>query len=271
MPLPSQLRAGRWRARRGARPGSACRRTSSRSEGRSSEPRIVISRLGRRCRSRRGCRSCSSTSRITRSLAVAVVASTAASAGSRSTSAGDPPVVGPEVVAPVGDAVGLVDDEQARGRDQLRQHVRAEARVGEPLGAEQQQVDLAGVDRLEGLVPVVAVGGVDGRGLDPERRRRPRAGCASARSAARRGSSAPRPGLAQHRRGDEVDGALAPAGALHAQHAAAVAARARRSPRAGPRGSPPRGCRSAAAAACAPRRGRREPWWRSSTPTAMPR
>ena len=134
---------------------------------------------------------------------------------------GDPPVVGAEVVAPVADAVGLVDDEQAAGLDQLRQDVRPELRVGQPLGAEQQQVDLAGVDPLERLGPVVAVGAVDRGGLDPERlgrlelvaHQRDQRGDEDRRAGA---------GLAQHRGGDEVDGALAPAGPLHAEDAAAA-------------------------------------------------
>ena len=54
-----------------------------------------------------------------------------------------PAEVGPEVVAPVADAVRLVDDEQAAGRRQLRHDVVAEVGVVEPLGREQQHVDLA--------------------------------------------------------------------------------------------------------------------------------
>jgi hypothetical protein len=55
----------------------------------------------------------------------------------------DASVVGPEVVPPVGDAVGLVDDEQPGGRRQPGQHRVAEPRVVEPLGADEQDVDLA--------------------------------------------------------------------------------------------------------------------------------
>ena len=51
-------------------------------------------------------------------------------------------VVGAEVVAPVADAVRLVDHEQAdASRDELGQHVVAEPRVGEALGRDEQQVD----------------------------------------------------------------------------------------------------------------------------------
>ena len=58
--------------------------------------------------------SCSVTSTTTRSFAVAVVASTGMPGGSSPISAAQPPVVGPEVVPPVGHAVRLVDHEHAR-------------------------------------------------------------------------------------------------------------------------------------------------------------
>ena len=78
----------------------------------------------------------------------------------------DPAVVGPEVVAPVGDAVGLVDDQQAAGGGQPRQHLVAEAGVVEPLGAHQQHVDLTGADLLLDRLPLLDVGGVDGDRAD---------------------------------------------------------------------------------------------------------
>ena len=78
----------------------------------------------------------------------------------------DPAVVGPEVVAPVGDAVRLVDDQQPAGRGQPRQHLVAEAGVVEPLRADQQHVDLAGVDRGLDRLPLLDVGGVDRDGAD---------------------------------------------------------------------------------------------------------
>ena len=46
----------------------------------------------------------------------------------------DAAVVGPEVVAPVADAVGLVDHEQTAARAHHRQDLGTEAGVGEPLG-----------------------------------------------------------------------------------------------------------------------------------------
>ena len=56
----------------------------------------------------------------------------------------DAPVVGPEVVAPVGDAVGLVDDEQPDALGERGQQAVAEVRVVEALRADQQHVDRAG-------------------------------------------------------------------------------------------------------------------------------
>ena len=85
--------------------------------------------------------SCAATSAVTRALAVAVVASTGASGAGRSSSRATPLVVGPEVEAPVGDAVRLVDDEQA-GAGEQRQRRVGEAGVGQPLGRDQQHVEL---------------------------------------------------------------------------------------------------------------------------------
>ena len=77
-----------------------------------------------------------------------------------------PPVVGPEVVAPVRDAVRLVHHQHpGRGR-QLGQHQVAEAWVVQPFRADQQHVHVArfhfGVD----LLPLLGVGGVHRAGAD---------------------------------------------------------------------------------------------------------
>ena len=56
-----------------------------------------------------------------------------------------PLVVGAEVEPPVGDAVGLVDDDHPGGREQRRQ-ARGEARVGEALGGDEQHVEPIRVD-----------------------------------------------------------------------------------------------------------------------------
>ena len=133
----------------------------------------------------------------------------------------EPSVVGAEVVAPVGDAVGLVDDEQAAGRRQPREHLVAEAGVVEPLGADEQHVDLTGVDLVVDRLPLVDVGGVD--------RHRPDAGPLGrgdlvAHQREQRADDHRRAGagLAQQLGGHEVDGRLAPPGALHDQGAPVV-------------------------------------------------
>ena len=131
-----------------------------------------------------------------------------------------PAVVGTEVVAPVGDAVRLVDHQQTGGGGQLRQHLVAEVRVVQPLGADQQDVDLAGRDL--GLRPsshssVLAELIV--------RARMPARAAASTwlRISASSGETitvGPAAALAQQRGGHEVHRRLAPAGALHDQRPA---------------------------------------------------
>ena len=133
----------------------------------------------------------------------------------------DAPVVGPEVVAPVGDAVRLVDHQQATGRSQPGQHLVAEAGVVEPLGADQQDVDLAGVDRGVDRLPVLDVRRVDGDRADAG----PLGGgdlVAHQRQQRRDDHGRPRALRAEQQRGHEVDRRLAPAGALHDQRAPAV-------------------------------------------------
>ena len=107
--------------------------------------------------------------------------------------AGDAPVVGPEVVAPVADAVRLVDHEQADARGDQREHVVAEARVRESLGRDEQQVDLVALERLDDPVPVVGVVARDASGRARRRARRHRSGCASATAGERRAASGRRP------------------------------------------------------------------------------
>ena len=132
-----------------------------------------------------------------------------------------PPVVGPEVVPPVGDAVRLVDHQQPDARREQRQHLVAELRVVEPLGRDQQQVDGVVGEHAPHRVPLVAVGRVDGVRADAE----PLGGgdlVAHQRQQRRDDQRRPGAALAQQRGGDEVHGGLAPARALHAQHARPV-------------------------------------------------
>ena len=126
------------------------------------------------------------------------------------------PVVGAEVVTPVGDAVRLVDHDQTRSAPDERHHLVAELRVGEPLGRDEQQVDLVALQQVDDLADLGVGGGVDRCARSPTEPP-PRSGCASARAAARSAASGP-PASRQQSRGQEVDGALAPPGALHEQH-----------------------------------------------------
>ncbi len=79
--------------------------------------------------------SCSATSLTTRSLAVAVQPSTGTTPDpKRGDEPADPPIVGPEVVTPVGDAVHLVDHDQPGPLAEHRHDRRGELGVGQSLG-----------------------------------------------------------------------------------------------------------------------------------------
>ena len=57
-------------------------------------------------------------------------------------------------MAPVRNAVGLINHEQAQARHEKRQPLLAERRVVEPLGANQEHVELVGFDLLADAVPL---------------------------------------------------------------------------------------------------------------------
>ena len=126
----------------------------------------------------------------------------------------DAPVVGAEIVAPVRDAVGLIDDQQPGAADQLGQLVLAEGGVGEPLRRDQQDVDLVRCELFADGVPVQLVGGVDGHRPDPGPRR---GGHLVTHERQQRGHDQGGPGAAppQQQGRDKVHGRLSPAGALH--------------------------------------------------------
>ena len=134
----------------------------------------------------------------------------------------EPPVIRPEVMPPVGDAVRLVHDQHARGGGELGQDEVAEARVVQPLRADQQQVHGACGDLRVDLVPVRHVGRVHGPGLQPGPGRRLDL---VAHQREQRGDDDGRPHVPgpEQRGRDEVHGRLAPAGALHDQGPAPVA------------------------------------------------
>ena len=133
----------------------------------------------------------------------------------------DAAVVGTEVVAPVADAVGLVDHQQATAFGQVGQLPFAEGGVVQPLGADQQQVDLVGLEPRVHLAPLGGVRGVDGHRPDPGPGRR-RDLVAHQRQQRRDDHGRPGALLPQQRGGHEVHRRLAPARALHHQCALPV-------------------------------------------------
>ncbi len=126
-------------------------------------------------------------------------------------------VVGPEIVAPVADAVHFVDDEQADAWGEGRQHRLPERGVGEPLGRDEQHVDLVAVEAVRDVVPLFPVVAVDGGGADPTAFAR---GDLVAHQGEERRDDHRRSGaaVAQEPGGDEIHRALPPAGALDHEH-----------------------------------------------------
>ncbi len=129
----------------------------------------------------------------------------------------DAAVVGPEVVAPVADAVRLVDDQQPAAARQVGQLLVAEPRVVEPLGTDQEHVDAVVGQRRADVVPLLGVAGVHRHGADA---RAAGGGDLVAHQRQQRADDHRRAGALgpPQRRGHEVDRRLAPAGALHHQH-----------------------------------------------------
>src|SRR5439155_27244095 len=80
----------------------------------------------------------------------------------------DPPVVGPEVVPPVADAVGLVDHQQPDPGGEGGQDLVAEAVVVEAFGRDEQDVDRVGLQLSSDAVPLLVVRAVDGLGPDAQ-------------------------------------------------------------------------------------------------------
>ena len=128
----------------------------------------------------------------------------------------DPAVVRAEVVPPVGDAVRLVDHDQAGVGREPGEHLVPEGGVREPLRRHEQDVDLARGDAGVHLVPLGDVRGVERRGADAGALG---GGHLVAHEGEQRGHQHGRPRTpgAQQRGGDEVHGGLAPPGALHHQ------------------------------------------------------
>jgi hypothetical protein len=115
----------------------------------------------------------------------------------------------------------LVDDEQAHRRGEQREHLVTKARVVEPLGTDQQQVDGIGGQQVADRAPLAASGAVDGVGPQSQALG---GGDLVAHQRQQRADDQGRAGarLPQQSGGDEVHRRLPPASALHAQHPGAI-------------------------------------------------
>jgi hypothetical protein len=136
----------------------------------------------------------------------------------------DAPVVGAEVVAPVGDAVDLVDDEEAQGAFDRGQELAQEALIAEALRGDEQDVHLVAREGLADRLPLVDVARVDGDRAEADAARHLDLVAHQGEERAddeRRAVAL----VAADARGQPVDDALAPAGALDDEHARAVGER----------------------------------------------
>ena len=115
----------------------------------------------------------------------------------------------------------LVDDQQPDRSSEERQHVLAEARVIQPLRADQQQVDRPVRQTIAHTVPFLPVGRVDRVRPQPEALRSHQL-VAHQRQQRAHDQRRTRPGLPQKRRGDEVDSGFPPSGPLDAEHPRSV-------------------------------------------------
>ena len=133
----------------------------------------------------------------------------------------DPPVVRPEVVPPVGDAVRLVHHQQAHAGDEVRELLVPEAGVGQALGRDQQHVHLVRGQGAAHVLPFRGVGRAHGHGphAGPGGRGHLVPHQGQQRGDDQRGPGAPGP---QQQGGHEVHRGLAPAGALDHERAAPV-------------------------------------------------
>ena len=133
---------------------------------------------------------------------------------------GQPLVVGPEVEAPVRDAVGLVDHQQPAGGEQIRQPA-GEPGVGQSLRGDQQDVDQPLPEVGQHRVPLVDVGRVDGG--RPQPRPLGRGDLIAHQGQQRRDHQGRTAAVGAQGGGRRpVDRRLAPAGGLHDQHPAPV-------------------------------------------------
>ena len=156
------------------------------------------------------------------------------SVGHRPQDIAQAPVVGAEIMPPVGNAVGLIDDQQADAAGNRQQHLVHEFVIGEAFRRDQQGVGHAFPNGALKRRPVLRVRGIDRQGADTQPFSRfdlvPHQGEQGRHD--ERHAMAP---AAEYPGRDEIYRALAPAGSLHDQQPLApVRQRVDRFPLAGP-------------------------------------
>ena len=125
-----------------------------------------------------------------------------------------PPVIGPEIVPPVGNAVRFVDDQQHDARRDVRQDAGDETLVAEALGSDKQKVHLVAPQTPLHVPPLVLVVRRDPVGAEPHAPGGQRL-VAHQREQRRDEQGGAVAGLAEHFGCDEVDEALSPPGLAH--------------------------------------------------------
>ena len=215
MPVPGQLGQRSRPARPAARPGAACRARRSARPSRSSGPRTAT----------RSSTELVATSSTTRSLAVAVRAQHRHAGGQagRARGRGGGSRGGSRGPSRRCSAPRRSRAARCGGRRSGSTSARNRS-LANRSGEIEQEVDLVARRAASSIASqssrFVAV--------DASRRGTPMRSAASiwlrmSASSGETSSVGPAPAIAQHAGGDEVDGALAPAGALHEQHALAIA------------------------------------------------
>ena len=126
-----------------------------------------------------------------------------------------------EVVSPIGNAVGFVDDEQRDACRHPLEHLRPEALVREALRRDEQNVHFVAPHRGLDNRPLFLIVGVDG--LSPHAHALGRRDLIAHEGQQWRNQQRrPFSFLSQQLRGDEIDEALAPSRLLHDQQSAAA-------------------------------------------------
>ena len=133
----------------------------------------------------------------------------------------DQSVVRAKVMTPVGNAVGLIDDQQRDAARDRREHLPAEVGIAQPLRRDEQDIDLVPRHLPLDYLPLSLILGIDGHGPDPHPRGRRDL---IAHQCQQRGDQDRRPAalFAKELGRDEIDRALSPTRLLHHQQPTAA-------------------------------------------------